>query len=216
MSIRIVSVCGWLVLLFVVTAIAGCGGNNGNPSQGSSSGGAVSADLRPELNGIDKRDALRIRKDTQHNRLWVLSLENVRVYDIAKNRKTLLRQIAMPKWSVVPFDFACMPDMALDAFGSAFISSNAQPKILRIDGDSFELKEHEIVLQGKEQWDLGFGALAFAQDGTLLALSSPVGLLWSIDVGKASARMVEQNTSFRDVCELTMQVVSNFEKSGKL
>jgi hypothetical protein len=109
-----------------------------------------------------------------------------------------------------------MPDMALDRSGSAFISSNAQPRILRIDADSFELKEHEIVLQGKDQWDIGFGALAFAQDGTLLALSSPVGLLWSIDLGKASASIVEQNTSFRDVCELTMQFVSNFEKSGKL
>jgi len=146
----------------------------------------------------------------------VLSLENVRVYDIARNKKTLLRQIPMPKWSVVPFDFACMPDMALDRSGSAFISSNAQPRIWRIDADSFELKEHEIILQGREQWDLGFGALAFAQDGTLLALSSPVGLLWSIDVGKASASIVEQNASFRDVCELTMKFVSNFEKSGKL
>jgi len=215
MSNRIVSVCGWLVLLFAVAGVAGCGGNNGNPSQSSSSGRADSADLRPESYGIDKRDALRFRKDTQHNRLWVLSLENVRVYDIARNRKTLLRQIPMPKWSVVPFDFACMPDMALDRSGSAFISSNAQPRIWRIDADSFELKEHEIILQGREQWDLGFGALAFAQDGTLLALSSPVGLLWSIDVGKASASIVEQNVSFRDVCELTMQFVSNFEKSGK-
>jgi len=146
----------------------------------------------------------------------VLSLDKVRVYDITRNKKTLLRQIAMPKWSVVPFDFACMPDMALDRFGSAFISSNAQPRIWRIDADSFELKEQEIILQGREQWDLGFGALAFAQDGTLLALSSPVGLLWSIDVGKASASIVEQNASFRDVCELTMKFVSNFEKSGKL
>ena len=216
MSNRIVSVYGWLVLLFAVTAMAGCGGNNGNPSQSSSSGRAVSADLGPESYGIDKRDALRIRKDAQHNRLWVLSLENVRVYDIARNRKTLLRQIELPKWSVVPFDFACMPDMALDRSGSAFISSNAQPRMWRIDAESFEIKEHEIILQGREQWDLGFGALAFAQDGTLLALSSPVGLLWSIDIDKASASMVEQNASFRDVCELTIQLVSAFEKSGKL
>jgi hypothetical protein len=210
-----VSVCGWLVLLFVVTATTGCS-NDGNSSQRSSSGRAEGADLGVESYGIDKRDTLRIRKDPLHNRLWVLSLEEVRVYDIAKNRKKLLRQIAMPKWSVVPFDFACMPDMALDKSGSAFIASNAQPRIWRIDADSFELKEQEIILQGKEQWDLGFGALAFAQDGTLLALSSPVGLLWSIDVGKASASIVEQNASFRDVCELTMQFVSNFEKSGKL
>jgi hypothetical protein len=214
MNYRNVSVCGWFVLLFAVTAMAGCS-NDGNSSQSSSSGRADSAGLHLESYGIDKSDALRIRKDALHDRLWVLSLENVRVYDIARNRKTLLRQIALPKWSVVPFDFACMPDMALDRFGSAFISSNAQPRIWRIDAESFELKEHEIILQGKEQWDLGFGALAFAADGTLLALSSPVGLLWSVDVDKASARIVEQNASFRDVCELTMQLVSDFEKSGK-
>ena len=160
---------------------------------------------------MDGRDALRIRTDTARSRVWVLGLDNVRVYDTVKKR--LIRQIELPSWSVARL--ACMPDMALDRSGSAFISSNAQPRLWRIDADSFEVKVHEISLHGREQWDVGFGALAFAADGTLLALTSPVGSLWRIDVGKASARIVEENTSLRNVCELTMQFLSDFTRSQK-
>ena len=208
MNHGIVSVCGWLVLLLAITVITGCR-NEKEPAQGST---ASSTGSDYPMDRDDERIDLRVRTDSARSRVWVLGLADVRVYDSAT--KKLLRQIALPSWIVARA--TCDPDLALDRSGSAFISSNAQPRIWRIDADSFEVKEHEIILQGKEQWDLGFGALAFAQDGTLLALSSPVGLLWSIDVDKASARMVEQNASFRDVCELTIQLVSAFEKSGKL
>jgi hypothetical protein len=156
---------------------------------------------------MGERDALRIRTDALRNRLWVLTLDEVRIYDTAPPRKRLIRKIALPNWSVVGFRHVCMPDMALDRAGSAFISSNAQARLWRIDADSFDLKEYEISFHKRERWDIGFGALAFAADGTLLARTTPGGWLWKIDVTNASAVMIELNNKLpSDECAFTEQL----------
>jgi len=157
------------------------------------------------------RDSLRIRMDPVHGRTWVLGLDNVRVYDTAKKR--LIRQIDLPSWSVV--ESICMPDIALDRAGSAFISSNSQSKLWRVDANSFKVKEYEISLLGKERWDIGFGALAFAADGTLFAVTSSANSLWKIDVGRASASLVELYHPPVKACALTEKFVGRLERSGK-
>jgi len=213
MSNRIVSIRGWLILLFTVTAIAGCG-DNGKPSRYSSTGRADSADLRQDSQGTSERDVLRIREDLLRNRLWVLALDEVRVYNTATTGKRLIRKIALPNWSVVDFRNVCMPDMALDRAGSAFISSNGQARLLRIDADRFELKDYEISFHEREGWDIGFGALGFAADGTLFARTTPGGLLWKIDITKASAVMIEVNKKLPlDECAITTQLLNGFEWS---
>ena len=179
----------WVVLLLAVSMIMGCG-NGEYPAQ---AGG---------------RDALRAVPDTARNRLWVLGLEGVQVYDTRNKR--LIRKVELPGWSVARF--VCPPDIALDRSGSATISSNVQSKLWRIDTDSFEVKEHEISLFGRERWDTGFGALAFAADGTLLALTSSGGSLWRVDAGKGSARMVEPATTYLKMCDLTPQFINDFER----
>jgi len=183
----------WMALFLVASVMAGCG-KDGNPEF-----------------SMDERNSLRFRTDTARNRLWVLTLENVRVYDAAK--KKLIRQIELPNWSVA--GFICMPDIALDRSGSAIISSNVQARLWRIDADSFEVTEHEISLLGKERWDIGFGALAFATDGALYALTSSAGSLWKIDVAKASASMIEPNTPPSKACAFTTQFMKDFERSQK-
>jgi hypothetical protein len=65
---------------------------------------------------------------------------------------------------------------------------------------------HEISLQGREQWDIGFGALAFAADGTLMALTSSANSLWKIDIAKASASMIELYHPPLKACVLTAQL----------
>ena len=213
MSNRIVSIRGWLILLFTVTAIAGCG-DNGKPSRYSSTGRADSADLRQDSQGTSERDVLRIRKDLLRNRLWVLALDEVRVYNTATTGKRLIRKIALPNWSVVDFRNVCMPDMALDRAGSAFISSNGQARLLRIDTDRFDLKDYAISFHERERWDIGFGALRFAADGTLFARTTPGGLLWKIDITKASAVMIEVNKKLPlDECAITTQLLNGFEWS---
>ena len=213
MSNRIVSIRNWLILLFTVTAIAGCG-NNGKASQYSSTGRADSADLRQDTQGASERDVLRIREDLVRNRLWVLTLEEVRVYNTATTGKRLIRKIALPNWSVVGFRNVCMPDMALNRAGSAFISSNGQARLLRIDTDRFDLKDYAISFHEREGRDIGFGALKFAADGTLFARTTPGGLLWKIDITKARASMVEVNKKLPvDECAITTQFLNDIERS---
>jgi hypothetical protein len=155
-----------------------------------------------ETYGLSKRDVLRIRLDTTRNRLWVLGVDDVRVYDTTK--KQLARRIELPGWSVGLS--VCMPDLALDRSGSALVSSNVQPRLWRIDAESFEVKAHEISLQERETWDTGFGALAFGADGALFALTSSAGSLWKIDIGKARARMIRLDVPVFKVCALAMPV----------
>ena len=211
MSNRIVTIRSGLISLFTVAAMAGCG-NDGNTFHRSSAGRTDSADLQMEWYGMIERDALRIRKDALRNRLWVLTLEEVRVYDTAKKRKRLIRKIELPNWSVA--QFICNPDMVLDSSGSAIISSNVQAMLLLIDADSFELREREIRLHDKEQWDTGFRALTFTADGTLLALASMGGSMWKIDSTKASAIMIEFNNKLPlDACAFTAQLLNDFGRS---
>ena len=108
-----------------------------------------------------------------------------------------------------------MPDIALDRAGSAFISSNSQSKLWRVDANSFKVKEYEISLLGKERWDIGFGALAFAADGTLFAAASSANSLWKIDVARASASLVEFYHPPVKACALTEKFVGRLERSRK-
>lgn len=154
------------------------------------------------------RGSLRARTDTVRGRLWVLEVDAVRVYDAAGKR--LIREVVLPNWSVGRF--VCNPDLAIDNSGSIVISSNVQARLWRVDADSFEVKEREISLQGREHWDIGFGALAFAADGTLFGLTSTGGSLWKIDVDRGSARIVELGGLLLNQCELTAQFSGKFTK----
>jgi len=204
MSNRIIVAFVWWLAIFAAIVMTGCSQER-NWSQSPAAFGAGDTDV---LN-----DGLRIRRDETRNRIWLLGVDDVRVYDAGSKR--LIRKIALPSWSVVSFDFACMPDMALDRSGSAFVSSNVQAKLWRIDADSFEVKEYEISLLGREQWAIGFGALAFAPNGTLYALTSSAGSLWKIDVAKANASMIEPDSSPSTACAFTTQFLKDFERSQK-
>ena len=213
MNNRIVSIRGWLTLLIAVAATAGCG-NSEIRSENSPGGRADNAELRPDAQETSGRDVLRIREDLLRNRLWVLTLDEVRIYNTATTGKRLIRKIALPNWSVVGFRNVCMPDIALDRAGSAYISSNGQAKLWRIDADRFDLKDYAISFHASEGRDTGFGALAFAADGTLFARTTPGGSLWKIDIAKANAIMFGLNQQRPlDECAITAQLLNDFERS---
>lgn len=192
MNNRIIIACILWISVFAAVALAGC-----------------SVEGRPTTYGLAERDTLRIKLDSAHERIWVLDLDGVRVYD--SSRKRLAQKIALPKWSVARF--ICMPDMVLDRAGSAYISSNVQPKLWRIDAESFQVTELDIRLLGRENVDMGFGALAFAADGSLLALTSMGRWFWKIDVAGGDARPVEPEAPVTAVCDFTTQLVSNLERT---
>jgi hypothetical protein len=143
-------------------------------------------------------DMLRVRTDVLRNRLWVLGLEDVKVYDLID--RTLLRRIALPPWSVARG--VCMPDLVLDRSGSAFIASNAQPTLFRIDASSFAIEEREIRLRGREEWSIGFGALGFDAKGDLHGLIAFGNSMWRIDFAGAVAEMIDSYNPPLERCAL--------------
>lgn len=141
-------------------------------------------------------EGFRIRRDAARDRIWLLGLDKVRIYD--GRSKRLIREIALPNWSVARL--GCDPDLVLDGVGSAIVSSNVQSRLWRIDARTFAVSEHPIRLEGRERWDVGFGALAINADGTLVALTSVSESLWNIDLGKGSARSHVPGSALLNVC----------------
>ena len=187
-------------LVFVaLVALAGCSDSGSSqPPQGSLLDTSWAGSQQP----------LRVRVDTARNRLWILGLDYVDVYDISKRQ--LIRRIELPDWYVA--DLICEPDLALDRSGTAFISDNIQPRLWQIDPESFQLKEHVIRLLKREHWDIGFGGLAFAPDGSLFGVTASGGSLWSIDIGNAAAHQVEGNAFMP--CALTARSLAHEETGG--
>jgi len=146
----------------------------------------------------EEQKILRVKPDPARGRSWVLGLDAVQVREARTGQ--VIRNIRIPGWMVART--VCAPDLVLDRSGSAYISNNAQPKLWRIDADNFELKEIPIILIGRERWDVGFGALAFAADGSLLALTSAAGTLWRIDADRRTARLVETGLPFSRTCSI--------------
>jgi hypothetical protein len=189
---RIIIACIWWTMIVAAMAVAGCS-QDGVYAQGPTASRGADGEVL--------HDGFRIRRDAARNRIWLLGLDNVRVYD--GQSKRLIRTIALPSWSVARL--ACDPDMVLDRSGSAIISSNVQSLLWRVDADSFEVREHPITLQGRERWDVGFAALAVGVDGRLLALTSVSKSLWRIDLVKGSASMTAPEAAVLNVCGLTLQ-----------
>jgi hypothetical protein len=198
----------WMVLMTALIAMSGCGGSE-QSTQGSGAGHEYGSDYRRESFRKGGGEALRIRSDAARSRQWVLTPDGVRVYDTPT--KALIREIALPRWSIARI--LCHPDMAIDRSGSAYVSSNIEPKLWRIDGDSFEVGVREIRLNEREQWDVGFGALAFSAEGTLFATTYRGGTLWRVDTQKGDARIVRAYHGLLKTCELAPQLVSGFERS---
>ena len=188
---RIIVAFIWWIVIFAAMLMAGC--SRDVPPQGPA---ATRTDHSSLL-----QDGIRVRRDAVRKRIWLLGLEDVRVYDAANER--LIRRVALPNWSVARY--ACDPDMVLDESGSAIISSNVQARLWRIDGGTFTVSERDITLHERENWDVGFAALAPAGNGKLLALTSLAGSFWSIDLNKGIAHMAAPAAALQNLCGLTAQ-----------
>jgi hypothetical protein len=182
--------------VFSAIVMSGCSGE-AIPPQAQAAIQASDADVL--------RDGFRIRRDAARNRIWLLGLDSVRVYDGQSQR--LIRKIALPSWSVARF--ACDPDMVLDGSGSAIVSSNTEARMWRIDGISFKVTQHAIALRERERWDVGFAALAVDVDGTLLAMTSVGDSLWAVDLARGSASVVKPSPGVRNMCGLSLQFSRN-------
>ena len=140
-----------------------------------------------------------VRADPTRNRLWVLDHEVISVYDNTNGRR--LRRVVLPEWIVLPQRYSCLPDLALDSSGTAFVSSNVLPVLWRIDPQRYEVARIELVLETDNDKDVGFTGLSFAGDGTLLAAGAMAAALWQIDTSAASARKIASFPSVARGCD---------------
>jgi hypothetical protein len=159
-----------------------------------------------EQYGIELRGAIRVREDKPRTRIWVLTLDDVRIYDLESKRPIAV--VPIPPWSVVRG--ACAPDLTLDDRGAAYFASNAQPTIWRIDPLTFKLEEREVRLERRETWAVGFGLLHFSTDGKLLAMTSSANSLWLVDFGTGTAKLIAEYRPPLGSCTLPAPAIGGF------
>lgn len=128
------------------------------------------------------------RADTERNRLWVLEPDALSLYDNTNGRR--LRRLELPLPFFVGEEHACAPDIAWDAGGTVFVSSNVIPVLWRVDPQRFEITRMELELGSDGHKDAGFTRLSFGADGTMTATGTTYASLWRIDLRSATATKV--------------------------
>lgn len=144
---------------------------------------------------FDAPDVLLVKTDAARDRVWVMRLDEIDVYD--GRTRQLMRRISLPSWSVADL---CGPGIAFDPSGSALVSHNLEPKLWRVDPNASEVQEHTIRLIGGEKLDVGFGTIVFGSDGSLYGVASSGHSVWRIDIGSASAIQVGRDAAVFNEC----------------
>jgi hypothetical protein len=139
------------------------------------------------------------RMDTARNRLWVLDATGLALHDSINGRR--LRQVELPGLFLAGSDELCPPDLAFDAAGTVFVSSDVLPVIWRVDPERFEVTRIELAVDADQDKDVGFTGLSFASDGIVMAAGATFPSLWRIDLNRASASKVASYPPSAGACE---------------
>ena len=147
---------------------------------------------------------VRHQVDTARNRVWFLTRNGVRLYDLESPEK--IRQIELPGWMWLSEPYSCMPDLALGPKGEALVSSNVLPSLWRIDPDTLAVSKHELALGADTNKDVGLSGLAYsAEERAFLAVSDLHGSLWRIDPSLESAQKVLLSSPIPQACGLAIR-----------
>ena len=146
---------------------------------------------------------LRVAQDVSRNQYWLLQRDGVYLYDATT--QALKQRYELPGWLYVRNDYACAPDLAVDARGAAVISSNIAPLLWRVDPAKAEVTTHELALDADNDKDVGFSGLVHVADqGAFFAVSSVQGSLWRIDSLLRKAQKIPVSTSLKHTCGLVL------------
>ena len=159
-------------------------------------------DLFQPPNSDGRKRTLRLKIDSLRNRLWLLDTDGVYLYALKENR--LLGRVALPESIVTRKD--CLPDLALDSFGAAYVSDNRRPVIYVIREQVHDAPLHKtdapMTFSGAPPNDGGFSALAFVgEPPVLVAGSASTGRLWRVDVARNIATEIATDSNeYRGIC----------------
>jgi hypothetical protein len=143
--------------------------------------------------------ALRVRADTPRNLVWTLMRDAVQVHELSTQK--LVRRIELPDWFYVGKPYGCPPDLIVSPSGAVVVASNVVQTIWHIDPHTFAPRRLELSLNADGDKDVGFTALDFAPDGTLVAASQSPRALWRIDVAAARGYKIHSEPARND-CEI--------------
>ena len=155
-----------------------------------------------------------VRVDAERNRLWVLEPETLSLHDNISGRR--LRRIALTEPFFVGEDQACAPDIAWDATGTVFVSSNVLPVLWRIDPQGFEITRIELELGADGDKDVGFTGLSFAEGGVLIAAGTTYASLWRIDLRTASASKIASYPLSMPACDPAVLLNARRERGERM
>lgn len=140
-----------------------------------------------------------VRADPARNRLWVLDPSGLTLHDGLSGRR--LRHVPLPGLFLAAGDRVCRPDIAFDAAGTVYVSSDVLPVIWRVDPQQFEAARIEIALDTDADKDVGFTGLSFAGDGIVVAAGTTFASIWRIDLNAARASKVASYPASGRACD---------------
>lgn len=147
-----------------------------------------------------KEPALRVVEDAARHRTWMLGADAVYLHEGGRKLR-----FELPGWVYVRDDYACAPDISLDAQGAAVVTSNVVPVVWRVEPTNGQVTRHELVLDADTDKDVGFTGLVYAPDqGAFFAVSGIYGSLWRIDPLLRRAQKVPVSTPLVDGCGLAV------------
>ena len=145
-------------------------------------------------------EPLRTVTDPVRNRVWTLGDDAVYLQEGAKKQR-----IELPGWVHISEEYACRPDIAVDAQGAVVVTSNAVPIVWRVEPNG-QVARHELVLDADTGKDVGFTGLTYAADqGVFFAVSATHGSLWRIDPLLRRAQKIPTSDVLRNGCGLAVE-----------
>jgi hypothetical protein len=142
----------------------------------------------------------RLKIDKERQRLWVLGAKGITVINLPNGN------VERHFWilQTPPNAVDCLPDLALDSNGTAFISNTRQATIYRISGETLSVEEVEIDGIHSVTLGHGFSSLAALDDRTLIAGNAASGRIWKIDAHTFKAIELFKDRRLVGVCGLTV------------
>lgn len=143
---------------------------------------------------------IRNQIDAARGRVWILTNQDVAVYDPAAKDK--LRHVRLPGWFYAVEPYGCLPDFTLGPIGEAIIPSNVMPVLWRIDPKTFAVTRHELRLNVDNDKDVGFTEISHSSaQGEFIAASGIDGTVWRIDRDLRYAYKTAQRLSRARNCD---------------
>ena len=122
------------------------------------------------------------------------------VIDLPTGRR--VATVELRNWFYTADATNCLPDLQLDATGTAFVSDSVQSKLWRIDANDFALREHSLTPTTQQWVDAGFSALVLQDDGSIVAAAGAPGTLWHIDRQLSNAEPIALDTPLHGACAM--------------